>query len=447
MNMRKIRWGVTLFGGLTICMASGAQDANRSQYPELGKVIPEFELSNVRYYPQRRISNKDITGKWVVLDFFSKNCSSCFASFPKINELQAKFKGKLEIILIGDTRMADGIEVVYEKFKNKLQLNLPVTYESKLFDNWGIEYVPCLIWINSKGIVKAVTASSDFTAENIALFLGDKDFDFLDRSITGIDSIMNSYTNSKPLLIDCNGGNPTDFLHRSLLSVFKLTVKQYVPFRIDGFIDSELGKGTGRFDVTGAILEWLYEYAYCGEGIDIGNKYGTFYHLPVLKLADPSLFKYDFQSGENLFNYSLIVPPEKATRKYLMEVMQRDLKNYFGYDAGIENPKVPYWSLKVSSAAKEKLKSKSEKEVVDGSHAGYSLKNVSIQRIIQLISGYHQQVPPFIDETGIDFKVDVEIDAMMTDLEDIVKALAKQGLILEKGEKEMPAIVIRDPKK
>ncbi len=429
--------------------ASIGQNYDQGLYPEIGKVIPEFALKNIRYYAKENVTNKDLQGKWVILDFFSKWCSSCFASFPKTNMLLDEFKDRVDIILVGDLRRGGDVEKAYEKYREKLKLELPVTYDAQIFEQWKIEYVPFLVWINNKGIVKAVTTSADLTSDNIKSFIEGKTFDFSDRSSAGISSILNSYMYNKPLLIDGNGGDEREFLHRSLLTKWDPTTRQSILRSIDCLVTDDVVEGyddKGLFQVTGAILEWLYEYAYFGEEINIVNRYDEVFHMPVLKLMDSSLFRYDFQTGEGVYNYSLMVPKGKATRSYLMETMQRDLKNYFGYDVSTGVQKVPYWSLKISEEAKSKLKSKGAIEVVDGTHSGYVLKNVSIQQIIRIVAGYHEQEPPFIDETGIDFNIDLEIDAMMSNLDDIKSELVKQGLILERGEREMPAIVIRDPR-
>lgn len=50
----------------------------------------------------------------------------------------------------------------------------------------------------------------------------------------------------------------------------------------------------------------------------------------------------------------------------------------------------------------------------------------------------------FLDYTGIDFKVDANIQTDMTDLESVQKALEDYGLKLAKGTKEMKVFVIRD---
>ena len=56
----------------------------------------------------------------------------------------------------------------------------------------------------------------------------------------------------------------------------------------------------------------------------------------------------------------------------------------------------------------------------------------------------NQDAFPFIDETGITENFDLKLDAVLTDIADIQRGLQKYGLDLEKSEKEMKVIVIRN---
>ena len=48
------------------------------------------------------------------------------------------------------------------------------------------------------------------------------------------------------------------------------------------------------------------------------------------------------------------------------------------------------------------------------------------------------------DETGFEKPIDLNFEAVMADMEDVRKALREKGLILEKRQREMKVLVIRD---
>lgn len=440
-KMNSMRKGIVIFSFVFVHCLLYAQPI-----PETGKPIPDFRLTDVRYYSSSDLDRRSSKGKWVILDFFSKGCSACFASFPKVNKLNEQFKDKLDIILVGKRSGNDDIEEIFEKFRVRQHLKLPVAFDSLLFKRWEITGVPYVVWIDNDGIVKAITGSQDLTAENIESFLMNEPFRYLDLSLQSGREVTRAHDIYRPLTINEHGEEEPGVLYRSLFSAFNPATRQLVLRSIDCLVVDGIAKNEGRFEICGATMEMLYEFAYSGAENNMLFNHGLVYPFPLLNVKDPSAFEYDFTSGKNLYNYSMVVPIQKATRAYLMEVMQRDLKNYFGYEVSVEPRRVPYWALTKSEKNRNKIKTASDTiEIMDGSHAGYDLKNISIARLIRIVSGYHQNEPPIIDETGIDYLVDVHIDAIMTDLTAIKMALETQGFSLQKKEKNMLAIVIRDP--
>lgn len=412
-----------------------------AQGPRIGEKVPDFALRDLAYYTRKQISSQDLRGKWFILDFFSSSCSTCFELFSETNSVQREFKDRLQVFLIG---MNDKyIKSTYEKFRKKKQLDFPVTYDSALVRRWGVWAFPYTVWIDNEGIVKAITTSDFINAANVRSFLAGENFVF--NNISRNSAGKRKLTIQEPLLIDGNGGSEVDFTFRSLLAPWTPDVEQNVLVDIGSFSDKAFNPNgnAGMFQVTGTTLWMLYQYAFAGEP-HIRANYGQIYNLPVIQATDSGLFDFDFLTGKNIFSYSAIAPPEKTTRESLMRMMQRDLQNYFPYDVAIEIRTVPYWSITAPENGKYLVRSKSEKYTPVGSHAGYEIKGASVQNIIFLLRSYHQHEPPFIDESGIDFKFDIRIDALMMDLEDVLNELRKQGLSVSKKKKQMPAIVFRD---
>ncbi len=440
----KIKFFLTLAVLILIFTQVGTgQSNNERQIPQVGKQIPYFELKNIQYFPKKSISSDNLSKNGIILDFFSMGCSSCFASFAKTNKLYQQFKDQVDIILVG--REHKKIRETYEKFRKKKNLDLPVTYESNLFNQWGIKGVPHLIWVDNTGMVKAITGSRELNLENIQLFLKGESFYFIDAGVKTKESKDENYHPIKSLILDTPFGNDLLFLS-SISNWNPRTTPQRVMRAVDVHNDNEDLKGS--FEATGLTLEMLYQYAYYGERKSFSNyiyEGYKFYPKIQIELEDQSLFKFDFQKGKNLFNYSLIVPKEKAKREYMMKTIQKDLKNHFGYNVSFEKRVLPYWSLTTNEETKNRIKSKEEGESkANGTHAGFNLKNFTMTRLLSLLQGYHQGELPIIDETGIDFNIDLKIDALMTDFEDLKNVLAKQGLLLVKKKKQFLTMVISE---
>ncbi|HVZ96308.1 MAG TPA: redoxin domain-containing protein, partial [Chitinophagaceae bacterium] len=75
-------------------------DNNNLSEPEVGKPCPPFFLKRIDYYTKKTASLDDFEGKWLVLDFWAKNCSGCIASFPAIKKEQQELKDKLQFVMI-----------------------------------------------------------------------------------------------------------------------------------------------------------------------------------------------------------------------------------------------------------------------------------------------------------------------------------------------------------
>ncbi len=229
---------------------------NSVTYPEIGKLSPEFYLSDIKYYSEKNASSEDFRGRWLILDFWSSSCVSCIKSFPKINSLRKQFNNKIEFILIGYND--DHIELLFEKFKKKFELQLPVVYDTNLFKVFEIPSVPHIVWIDNNGIIKAITTSHELTTDNLQSFLtGDQlNLAVKDNKIS-MDEKSKAFYYDKPLLINGNGGNDTKFLFRSLLTPMNIKEMPFMPAE-----NIEAARMKNMLQVTGMPLSWLYKMAY-----------------------------------------------------------------------------------------------------------------------------------------------------------------------------------------
>jgi hypothetical protein len=256
----------------------------------------------------------------------------------------------------------------------------------------------------------------------------------------------NFYDSTKPLLINNNGGNDTSFLYRSIL--IKWT--NGIVARQRNFISSLDGNSK---QVVGFPLKSLYNMAYGDTAWSFPNyiptSYGKYWFEPLLEVIDSSEFQTESNSMKNKYNYSLYVPRQKATPRYLQEIMQRDLESYFGYDVKVETRLMPYWKLIVlSEESKIKLRAKggTPKEKSNLQRDGLTLVNHPMKALVNHLSCLDMFVlgPPLVDETGIIGNIDIEIAGILTDFHELKRGLNEIGLDLINGRKEMKVIVIKD---
>ena len=427
--------------------------------PEVGQTMPSFTLMNVHNYYKKQIGNNDFKGKWLILDFWTAGCASCIKSFPKVNVIQKQFKEKLQVVLVGlqnDKQHNKRIPLIYEKFRKKYNLDLVYAFDSLLFKRWNISAVPYVIIINPMGKIKAITNS--FNANQIQRLIQGEDASFKVHS-----SQTNQFDTRKLLLIGGNGGDDLNFKYRTVLVDAKPTDRFFQPNETRAWVtDNE--PGIAKFQVSRVPLKSLYFYAYLGSGSGYGRwqipeypLHELFYPKPILDVQDSCLFFPDNTTGKGLYSYSLSVPSDKATSPYgvedtyLMEIMQRDLKNYFGFEVSFEIREVTCFELTATNDGRKKLISKGgETKNFYNRYEGISYRNQPIEKLLNLYFYASPQEFPIINKTGISGNIDIDLEVdSLKDFDEINQELSKKGLNLVEGTKKMIVMVITDiePKK
>ena len=359
-----------------------------------------------------------------------------------MNDLRADLKDSVEVILVGLQDKEKKIKKLFERFQSKLDLNLPVIYDSILFKRFGIWACPYVVILDGNGIVRAITYSVG--KEDMRSFIAGRE-PVLGAAFTKseVDRLYKSYDSDKPLLMNGNGGNDNEFLFRSVLAKWK-----DLPTMRDEFISS---RNNNRIQASGIDLFSLYWLAY-GDTVQCRNPpyyatekntYGNWWLPPVLELKDPSDFVSDFKTGRNIYNYSLIVPEEKGDPLYLQSILRSELRSFFRYKVTVQKRRMPYWRLVLLNDSVTKTSTSSQTPGMNFSHTGFTLVKQPVQSIVNAIWNYNQLLI-IKDETGIKGNIDITMNCLMTDFNEIIEALGKNGFGLVQGEKEMNVIVFSD---
>ncbi|SIO53658.1 TlpA family protein disulfide reductase [Chitinophaga niabensis] len=406
--------------------------------PEVGKPMPDFTLDNITNYKTTKASLKDFRGKWLILDLWFKGCAVCIKSFPHLNILHEKFKDKVQFMLVGDISKDVGGNAIIETYENVSEiqkLKLACAFDSTIIQKYQIHSFPYVYIIDPNGILVAITDGRDITNDKIEKLTDGKSVTFFpkerEKFISGI-----------------NNSNPKD---SDSLILFQSTLSKYT--NQDFFlppIDYQLTNQFKRkgFKIAGVALPFLYNLAYFGKHHwTMGDSlYEKVHRQPVLNIKDSSLFDWNDRIIKGLYNYSLDMPPSKATKENIMEYIQNDLKKYFGYTATIEKRFVPVWVIISEKDALEKLRSKSTVTSFKGDETCLILKNYNWSKVPYLLVRYMKE-PNLItvfDETNLTGEIDINITAFMSDFDQVRKELRKNGLDIIKKEKEMKVLVISD---
>lgn len=424
---------------------------------KIGAPAPDAVFRNLRNSENQVFELNKQKGKYVILDFFSKYCTVCFLSLPKTDSLQKIYKDKIQFVMVGPDE--PGTIETYQKFHHKLKLNLPMAIvDRSVFKTFGVHSVPHLVWIDRAGLIKGITISNELTRDNLELFLRGG---IIQRDSTFLRAAQNTYDNKSPFLLYGNGGEDSSFVMRSLFSVWK----SGMPLGSPSGVFDDVWKSYWRqqnttppamFQTLGTSIMRLYNYAYWGSDENFIWKqnmkehlYGNVWPKPVFEISDTTAVRPDHKNGKNVYNYSIITNRIwKDTAEQLKEIMRNDLKNYFGYEVDIQTRSWPIWKLIVIDSSKIPHTQNGESKRIKNTKTGIHLQNLPISTFVQSLSkaiAFMNDV--VIDSTGINYNLDIKIDAIMTQFDDITTELKKNGLALVRSTKMMKTLVIKDNKR
>jgi len=427
---------------LSLCLVGSVLSvAQKVDYPVVGSPCPEFTV--IDHKTKSKISLTDFNTKPLIVYFFSSGCSASFDWLSKVDKIKAAYDGKIDFLMIG--REDKRIRTLYNKFQDRFKLSTQVAIDSAIFKRFGVRVLPHVVWFSKDHVVQAITMPDVLSPENLQKLMDNKPLNLPvkpNRFQEAKDPL--AYDNRTPLLTNNNGGLDTAFLYRSMLTKWTHRMGTgNIPF-----VTAQYGNSV---QVVGATLGTLYLYAYGDTTFhtpmyNMPSSYGKLLERPILEVRDTLPFTPDFANEKNLYSYSLIVPKSKSTTSFLQQVMQDDLKKYFGYHVRIETRKMPYWKLTATPEAREKLKTKGGRPYFPfDDYADFTLINAPVGALIDQLWLYHYLEPAFVDETGITGNIDLHVDAFSSDsIEAINRELMKNGLQLIKSEKEMRVIVISD---
>lgn len=371
-----------------------------------------------------------IKGKKVILDLFNSSCIVCFRMLPKIQAFQDQFGSNLQFILLGDEDAH--IRKVYEKFRKNMGLEFPVMYDSVFFRAYDIPFVPRYIWIDESGFVRAVTGPDEVTESNIQSFIKYGSF--------AIKPVVKRtfFSPDKLLLTGGNGGTDTSFLFRSILSLYQTSLIAYTPLKL------EYDKNN-MFQALGVTMADLYRYAYFGKARwNIHDSMYGEYALTPLFTTDRVP---DSPAIAKRYCYSFKSPEVVGDEDLLQRALRNDLATFFGYEVMLTRLKMPCWKLLVLPGLREKLRTKFTEQRIETTYAGMDFQNVPVTVVLENLNYLRTDDYPYINETGINFNIDLSLEGMMTDPRELHKALRNAGLALVEGEKEMWVLVLSDTKK
>jgi len=406
---------------------------------KIGRKVPDFIITNLHNYknasgkPATTAKLSDFKGKLLILDFWATWCSPCVAMIPKMDSLQKAFGNKIQFLSVTYQKDSEVLPFM-AKLENRVgrSFGLPMLNgDHELHGMFPHKYLPHYVWIDAERKVIAVTGFQEIDEKKIRAVLGG-----LTQLMTKSDVVM-TYDLERPLLLSGNGGNGDNLKYHSLLTGF---VEGLVP---SGSTRTDSVKGRKISLLNTSILR-LAQTAYSDSG-RLFNQYNT-----LLEVVDANKLRSGKKAREHLqwlmdgngFCYELIVPLNIA--QHYLAYMREDMRrNFTQYQFNVEIRELPYYVLVRKDSGRE-LTTDGGAPTVKLDGMGIKMQNVTLGNMLYRLNFLKRMKRYVLDETGYKGKLDLEVDANLSDLKAINVALDRYGLEIIEAVRKKEALVISD---
>ncbi len=416
-----------------LCLFGSAVAQNKNSGLVIGDRVPDVVLTGVINHSSDQIRLSEYKGKLLIIDFWATWCSPCITMMPKSDSLQKAFSNQIQILPVTYQSKKDVQRLLGKATKLK-NVALPFvvgdTILTKLFPH---KELPHYVWIDKAGTVVAITGHHEVTEVTIRKMLLESGQALLQKK-----DAMKPYDPETPLLFQPLDIQRKQILFQSLLSSYVEGVQS----RFD-VIRDEQGSVT-RITMANAWIQLMFALAWSD-----ATRYFSSNRI-VLEVKDPSLLISN-QQGEpfkawlrdHAWCYEVIVP--KLLSAKVFDIMRNDMTRLFPqYIASVEKRAMPCLVL-VRTSDSDKLKSNQIAFVNNADAYSLSINNSSIQLLVSQLNHYLQHLnKPVVDDTGYKGNVDINLDAKLSSVDDLRKALKAYDLDLIEKKQDIEVLVIRD---
>jgi len=148
--------------------------STNAQRLKIGEKCPDKILKHVFNFKTDSLRLSQFNVDLIILDFWGLSCISCIQAFPKIDALQKKFNGRVQIIAVNKQTLEHTADFFAKRKKIQIP-SVPFITQATLLSEWfPQEFVPWHVWLDKNLIVRYITFGHNATEENIEAFLNKK---------------------------------------------------------------------------------------------------------------------------------------------------------------------------------------------------------------------------------------------------------------------------------
>lgn len=422
-----------------LCIVSLKLKAQKVSSLSIGDTCSSAESFSIINFPKSLIRLSDFRGKALILDFWAPWCVPCIKMFPQLDSLQKKYSTEIKILLVTQDSKDFSSRLLNNLASSKKIDLLPSivddTVLAKLFKHITI---PHYVLLDKNGVVKAIVNSENITDQNIEALIAGKELNVPVKN----DKTL-KYNESKPIF----GAQQINYSDQL---IFQSVLTKYMP-------EAPAGANVGKYWVNcnKCTISQMYKLAF-------GNFQLEFLDKGRLKLegfasqqdslligctSEQSLPLWRKIRSNFYFNYELVVPSDTPfDKKDIFLLMQQDLNKFFylrGIQGRREKRAEKILALKrISDTDNIHTKGGASKEVVSKYYV--NIRNLPMSFFISKLQAYfpNETGLPIVDQTQYKGRIDIEINADLTNIEDVNRELNRYDLKLVETVSDIDMIII-----
>jgi uncharacterized protein (TIGR03435 family) len=369
---------------------------------KIGDKAPKINITD---YILNIPKDKNIEGKFIVLEFWATWCAPCLSAVPHLNELHDNFKNRKDLLFLSMTyEKPEKTKRTLEKIPFK---TVVVSDQTKLNEaNFNVDEIPHTVLIDNKGVIRWIGIPTELNSSIIENFLNG-------TNISKENLNLATEKKQEKVTEEQEPANSIDIT----LELLKDS-KAYYVFSVINAAENE--------DVMAFEALWKGKY------IDLNNN---------LKSMISKIIKKP--------EYQIIIPNELVENKYNIfyknsnkieinehiKLLKNNLLTSLNLTEKVEIKKVEVYNLKVENAEKLSFSpNEEEKQRHNGSNTTHFIfSNSNIETLIRDVGNYHKII--IFNETEQDKNLDFII--RKGNLTELINDLKEYGLRLEKVSKEI----------
>lgn len=422
-----------------LCFIVNTTQGQSLKQLNIGDTLPSI---NVSYLNGGNLETRPLASfykdNFLIIDFWANWCGACIRGMAAADSVSKKFNGAIKILPVTyqDKETIHNF-VQKNEILNKLHLNYVVNDSVLMGGYFKFVELPHEVWIDTNGVVKAITYADEISTESVTNFINNKPLLLPEKK-----DVL-SYDYSKPLPVENDS-----FLYRSILTHFKRGFPNSIGSLTAAYIK---GRKVDKFTAINKDILSMFYAAYSESAPYLFMNRVELHVSDTLSLSPFLKYNYPDRKSieQNSFCYELFLH-EKISRPLFYTYLLEDLNRLFPFTASIEKRKKSCWIVTNKNKALNPITKGMRSKMIWKEGFLKVLNNQTMDVLVSYLNWEMDSIP-VIDESKFKDSFDLELNATYNDspgghldIEKIRKSLNKYGFDLQKSTRMIDVLVIKE---